>query len=195
MSIVDWTNEPDENALIVAIRLKETDPAGAQLVFGTLAERGSPTAMFYLGEIFARGLTGTTDYVVAENWYIKAAKSGALLAWYSLGILYHATSRFSQAKEAFEIASAHSYPPALNQLGRYYASGVGTEIDIAKAKKCLERASAKGHVMALGALGVLLRKYPENTSENLRGVWLYFVAAFKLYFYAFKEGLESERLR
>ncbi|MGV8998194.1 MAG: tetratricopeptide repeat protein [Parvibaculaceae bacterium] len=195
MSIVDWANEPDRNALLEAIYKMEVDPINAKPMFEVLAEKGSPTSMYRLGEIYKRGLAGEADFLEAERWYQLAVKNGSLLAWYSLGGMYLTMSKFVQAKEAFEIAAIQGYAPALNQLGRCYASGVGTEVDLAKAKKFLKRASEKGHVQALGALGKIYRTYPDNIFDRFRGIGLYVLALFKTYYVVVTNGFRSERLR
>jgi predicted nucleic acid-binding Zn-ribbon protein len=49
---------------------------------------GNPDAMFYVGEIYAKGLGRAPDFVKAAEWYQKAADAGHTTAMISLAHLY-----------------------------------------------------------------------------------------------------------
>lgn len=192
---IEWGGEPDRETLTQAADVLELDPAKAKLMFESLAQRGSPTSMFYLGEIYRVGLGCKADPVEAEHWFREASARGSLFAWYSLGVLYLSTHRYDLALEPLHTAAAQGYAPALNMLGQVYASGMGVEVDINKAKKFFVRASSKGHVLAKARLGRLLRKHPEDTIDKINGYWLFFVSTIEFAYTTFREGLRSEKLR
>jgi len=52
------------------------------------AETGDPEAQNYVGEIYAKGLGTDPDYVLAAQWYEKAAAQGLTRAKINLGFLY-----------------------------------------------------------------------------------------------------------
>lgn len=195
MSFIEWNKEPDQEALTRAADMLELDPVKAKPFFELLAERGSPTGMFYLGEIYAHGLGCKADPVEAERWYQMACAQESLLAWYSLGVLYLSTHRSDQAMEPLRTAAAQGYAPALNMLGQIYSSGMGVEVDFDKARKFFRRASNNGHVLAKARLGNILRKHPENISDRTEGYWLFVLSTIEFLFTLMTEGLRSEKLR
>ena len=195
MSYIEWDKEPDQEALIRAVDLLERDPVKAKPLFELLAERGSPTGMFYLGEIYAHGLGCKPAPLEAERWYQRACAGESLLSWYSLGALYISIHRFDLAIEPLRTAAAQGYAPALNKLGQIYSSGTGAEVDLDKARKLLERASSKGHVLAKGRLGNLLRRHPHNVWDRFKGIGLLVSATLELFYIVVVEGFRSEKLR
>ena len=54
----------------------------------TLAQRGSADAQFSLGLRYANGDGAEPDYVLAEQWYLKAAAQNHALAQCNLGVMY-----------------------------------------------------------------------------------------------------------
>ena len=52
------------------------------------AEKGDPNSMYWLGQLYARGLGVAPDYNAARVWYQKSADHGSAIAVYSIGLLY-----------------------------------------------------------------------------------------------------------
>jgi serine/threonine protein kinase len=52
------------------------------------AENGDPNSMYWLGQLYAKGLGVAPDYNASRGWYQKAADHGTAIALYSIGLLY-----------------------------------------------------------------------------------------------------------
>lgn len=195
MRVVDESKEPDMNLLIEAVKQLEMSSRSARPIFEKLAERGSPTAMYYLGEIERRGMGCAPDIHAAEAWFLKAAEEGSALSSYALGHLLLTTGRAEQSLKFLQMAGAQGYAPALNRLGRIYSSGNGVETDFQLAKKYFQRAVDKGHVIAMGSLGHILKDHPIKPFDRVRGYWLIVRAVWLLVYTIATDGFRSEKLR
>ena len=195
MHFEEWLREPDKDQLVRAVTILDSRPADALPIFQNLAKVGSATSMLYVGYIYRDGLGRPADTSEAEKWFRMAADAGSIIAYHSLGNLYGSSKRWRDAREAFAIAGAKDYGPALNQLGRMYAAGLGVEKDARRAIQYFERASAEGHLPGRIALGRLLMRDSGSRIERARGLFLYLVSWPFLFFTLLREGYGSERLR
>ena len=195
MNFTDWLHEPDQGELVRACKALKSNPSEALKLFEDLAKAGSAMSMLYIGYIYSDGLGRARDLNEAEKWFRQAANAGSVSAQYSLGNLYARSKRLGEAREAFAIAGAQDYGPALNQLGRMYAVGSGVEKDLRRARQYLERASAVGHLPGRVALARLLMRNPGSRIDKVRGLLLYVAAWPTILFRLLKEGYASERLR
>jgi hypothetical protein len=173
----------------------QSDSANALIELKALAESGSIMSMVYLGDAYKLGKGTKIDLSRAEEWYRRAADKGSLLGSYSLGRLYFRLKRYVEAKNAFSVAAARDYIPAVHFLGRMYASGKGVEKDSVKAEQLLERASKNGSVLAKGVLAYLLTHGHLSPLRFLRGMWLYLGMWVDLFIVVCTEGRTSDRLR
>jgi hypothetical protein len=195
VAFVDWAAEPDHKELAALGQLLTVDAASALPRLMALAERGSTMSMIYIGDSYRCGRGTNVDLEKAENWYRQAADEGSVLGHYDLASLYLTTQRIHQAKGSFEFGARRGYPPALNQLGRMFLSGVGAEKNLEKARAYLERASAAGHIPGKAGLARLLMKRDGSFQTRLRGVLLMVNAQISLWIILSKEGFSSDRLR
>jgi TPR repeat protein len=191
----DWRHEPDRDQLAQVVKMLGIHPAEALKVFGNLAKAGSAASMLYIGYIHRDGLGTAADVGEAERWFRMATDAGSISAHYSLGNLYGRLNRMREAREAFAIAGANEYGPALNQLGRMYAVGRGVEKDVRRARQYLERASTVGHLPGRIALARLLVLASDSWSDKARGFVLYLASDPLLFWTLFREGYASEQLR
>lgn len=211
MSCIDWESEPDHDELLLAADLRESDPIQALSRFEALARRGSTTSMAYIGDMYLqrsrlyRSSLGRPyshrsdmdgDWQEAERWLREGAERGSAIACYLLAWTYVNVGKPQEALHPLEVAAAQGYAPALNMLGRIYlAADTGVERDIPKARRYLERASAKGNLAGRAALFALFRKFPRSFAERMLGYMLYVVIIGHLMAVAVTEGFSSERLR
>jgi TPR repeat protein len=102
-----------------------------------LAERGNPSAQFYLGLLYDKGDGVSQDYTVARTWYEKAAVQGYAMAQFYLGVLYdkgYGVPRdYTVARTWYENAAARGYAMAQTNLGVLYRSGHGVPQDYVRA--------------------------------------------------------------
>lgn len=195
MNIIDEKKEPDYDLLVDTVCKLEDDAQSASQSFEKLAALGSPTAMYYLGEIYRRGLGCSKDINLAEVWFLRAAREGSALSCYALADLYLTTGRAEQSLEFLKMASAQGYAPAMNRLGRIYCSANGVEADFEKARKYFERAVEKGHVIAMGSLGHLLKDHPVKPYDRFRGYGLIICAILLTVYTGVTESFRSEKFR
>jgi TPR repeat protein len=191
----DWLHEPKKDQVTQAFKLLRSRPRDALDVFEKLAKAGSPASMFYIGVIYQNGMGCPADISAAEKWFRRAADAGSVTAYYSLGDLYGRSKRWREAREAFAIAGAKEYGPALNRLGRIYAVGRGVEKDVRKARQYLERASAEGNLPGRIALARVLIGHSGNWIDKGRGTLLYLSSWLLVLSTLLFEGYASERLR
>ena len=194
-SQIDWSKEPDLARVHRAHRLLKTEPARGLIEVWALANNGSVMSMIYMAEACSLGNGTKIDLPEAEKWYRRAANTGSLLAYYSLGRLYFKLQRYDEAREAFSAAAAKDYTPAVHFLGRMYASGKGGEKDLVKAQQLLEHASKNGSVLAKGVLAYLFTHGHLGPRKWLRGMWLYLGVWVDLFVVVATEGRTSDRLR
>jgi len=189
-------SQPDFELLLQAYRKLETDPADAVKIWTSLAERGSPQSMVYLGSCFSNGLGVEKDLQCAEKWFRAAADLGVVRAHYSLGRLYLDAQRYAEAKQEFESAASKGFVPADHLLGRIYYNGYGVPVDRARAKAHLETASNWGCVFAKTLLAYDLRhEQGGGALACLKGNLMRLEATFDLIRILSTDGFTSDRLR
>jgi TPR repeat protein len=169
---IDWSVEPDLEALRRARALLKTDKAQALRELAPLAERGSLVAMNFLGGCYSVGDTVPKDIERAEALFRRASDAGSIEGTYKLGLLMRREGDFSKAVGAFIVCAAVEYVPGMDKLGIMYLKGEGIEPDTAKARALWERASAKGNLWARRHLASLLLSGRCGVGEIPRGLRL-----------------------
>jgi len=188
-------SEPDEELLLQAYKKLDTAPADAVKTWTSLAARGSPLSMMYLGCCFRDGLGVEKDRRSAEKWFKAAADLGVVRARYCLGRMYLVAGQYAEAKLEFEYAASKGYIPAVHFLGRIYYCGYGVSVDRARARILLETASAGGSVFAKALLASDLLHKTKGVSAYLKGVLLRLEATFDIIKIGLTDGLRSDRFR
>lgn len=101
------------------------------------AERGSATAQFKLGMMYAFGTGVSKDNQMALEWFRKSATQGDALAQYELGRTFlHGNTvpkDASIAAEWFKKAAVQGYSPSQRILAMLYAGGFGVPNDLVLA--------------------------------------------------------------
>lgn len=116
---------------------------GARDVLGK-AEAGDAVAQFEIGSAYDAGYGAPRDPVQAERWYRAAATQGHVAAHNSLGRMFQAQKRYSDARAWFEKAARLGHPRAANSLGHLYDMGLGVPRDRRKALEIYMMASNLG---------------------------------------------------
>jgi TPR repeat protein len=169
MGGIDWTREPDKEALNHAFNLLSSDPEEALVELKALADRGSIASMLYIAHTY-RKLKG--DLLQSNEWFRRAMNAGSLLGSYELARNYREANNHSDALEVLRVGESDGYAPSIHQLGVMYWKGLGVDKDTDKARKLFERASALGHVYAKRNLGILLlTSQPREVFRGLR-LWM-----------------------
>ncbi|MFZ5806131.1 MAG: response regulator [Verrucomicrobiota bacterium] len=153
-------------------------PIGAQhgIICLFHAYKGDPQCQFFLGELYERGQRFPPAIMIATYWLMLAAEKEHIEAMYSLGMLFQQhltgyTGEDERAFQCFDKAASCSHVQAQFCLGKLFHNGVGTEINLGRARYWYERAANQKHSHAQYWLGVVLEETntdPTDLREALK---------------------------
>ena len=133
--------------------------AGAAEWYRRAAERGRPSAQWYLGDMHATGRWAAQDDVEAVTWFRKAAEQGHILAQTHLWGMYSRGRGVAQddvaAVKWCRLAANQGDAFAQCALGVMHEKGRGVAEDDAEAVNWYRRAAEQGHGRAQFYLGVM----------------------------------------
>jgi TPR repeat protein len=107
-------------------------------------ELGDVLAMRNLGACYYTGSGVKLDKKKAERLYRTAADRGDALAQNNLACYLDFEKKHEEAFRYYALSADQGATFAENSLGCCYLGGVGTEVDLGKARCWFERAAAKG---------------------------------------------------
>ena len=97
---------------------------------------------------YEKGKGVSQDYVLARNWYLKAAENGDVFAMTNLGALYNngqgGGQDYAMARKWYEKAAEKGEATAMLGLGILYDKGHGVARSTAKAHEWYTKAAAAG---------------------------------------------------
>lgn len=117
------------------------DDSTALTLFQPLAERGDPSAQFWLGAMYDLGRGVPKDFAAAARWYRRAAEQGNPMAQHNLATMYEqgqgvsAEYALAAAIAWYRRAADQGYAPSQGNLGVLYAEGRGVKRDDVLAYK------------------------------------------------------------
>lgn len=128
-------------------------------------------AMYNIGVMHYTGELGEVNYVVAVEWYEKAANLGLKEAQYDLATMYDrglgVRIDFEKAMELYLLAAKQGDPLAQHNAGISYQNGEGVPVNILEAKKWFAEACYNGHEAACRLLENLST---EEETQRLREI-------------------------
>ena len=128
------------------------------------AEKGDPTAQFFLGAAYENGFAVDLDYTKALKWYRKAAAQGHVGAQTHLGWALQrgqgTETDLKAAADMFRKAAEKGNPEAQLNLGRCLFYGNGCETNMQEAVSWYRKAAEQGETGAMFNLGAC---YMEGT--------------------------------
>ena len=135
------------------------DYAAAFQIWKSLADQGSQSAQYGLGELYSLGQGVSRDDREAAKWYEKAASSGYVLAQSRLGAMYDEgrgiPRSLSKAMKWYRKAAQQGDLPAQVSLGVIYGTGRGVPQNYFQAVKWFGLAAEQGNALAQYNLGLL----------------------------------------
>jgi TPR repeat protein len=134
--------------------LVKSDKKAAK-IYRRVVELGNVVAMVRLGFLYETGSGVKLDKKKAERLYRAAADRGDAIAQSNLGFLLYSEERFEEAVRYYALAADQGLTPGEFNFGCGYRDGLGTEVDLGKARYWFERAAAKGYEKAIKALAFL----------------------------------------
>ncbi|MGI8602112.1 MAG: hypothetical protein ACR2OZ_03835 [Verrucomicrobiales bacterium] len=122
----------------------------------------APRVSMVLGELYARGIGVTTDFVEADRYFDSAIKAGQIRGWLAKGLLHGGAFGFekqkseTKAEEFLKKGAEAGLADAMIMLGqRKLSASKGTDPLFDEGLKWLEKAGEKGSGEAYVALGAL----------------------------------------
>jgi TPR repeat protein len=116
------------------------------------AAKGEKNCQSYLGSLYRAGRAVNQDYLIAAQWFAKAAVQGQVTAQESLGQLYRAgqgvPQSHTEANRLFKLGADQGHPPSLNALAGSYREGWGVPVDRKEMFRLYQLAAEKGHGFA-----------------------------------------------
>jgi TPR repeat protein len=149
-----------------------------------LAEQGTASAQYDLGNIYLSGRGVPRDYKEAVKWFRKAADHGEADAQTNLGYMY-AEGRgvrqdYKEAVKWFRKAAEKGNVRAQSNLGVMYAIGQGVPQDDQEALKWWRKAADQGYARAQHNVAVMYAD-GQGTSQNLVLAYMWFQLAATAY--------------
>ncbi len=131
--------------------------------------------LYYLGEMYEKGLGVNKDINKAVSYYYNSAKGGDDRSAVKIGSMYYygknVNQNFNEAYKWFYYASKTGNATAEYNLGLMYLEGTGVKQDFKNAFYYLKRSADKGHSLAQGEIGNLLyegKGTPQDYQEAIR---------------------------
>lgn len=117
-------------------------------LFSIAAERGVPESMYTVGYMYTNGIGVEKNLEMARHWIERSALSGDSYAANHLGQEAFEQDKGEEAYRWFQMAADRQDAVGLFNLGFCHVSGIGTSIDIKKAKRLYQQAALLGDVEA-----------------------------------------------
>lgn len=133
----------------------EKDLTRALELFKQAAKKGVPEAMYTLGYMYENGVGTKMDLTKSRDWYTKSALAGDVFAANKLG---HEAVEHGLGEEAiswYKMAADHGDSYGEFNLGHCYENGIGTPVNLKRAKTWYQKAALKGDKQAKDRLNKL----------------------------------------
>jgi TPR repeat protein len=135
------------------------DYAAALQIWKSLADHGSQSAQYGLGELYSLGHGVSRDDREAAKWYERAASSGHVRAQSRLAAMYDegrgVPRSLSKAMKWYRKAAQQGDPSAQLALGLIYGTGRGVPQNYLQAVKWYLLAAEQGNALAQNNLGLI----------------------------------------
>ncbi|AXI10416.1 sel1 repeat family protein [Oceanobacillus zhaokaii] len=122
----------------------EKDDKRAFELFSKAAELGVAESMYTLGYLYKNGIGTEANLTKSKHWYIQSALRGDDFAANHLGQEAFENDRGEEAISWFAMAADRQDVDGEFNLGFCYEAGVGTPINLKKAKYWYKKAALKG---------------------------------------------------
>lgn len=126
----------------------EKDEKRALELFKKAADKGVPEAMYTLGYMYENGVGTELDMEESKQWFTESALFGDVYAANRLGHEAVENGLGEEAISWYQMAADRGDSYGEFNLGLCYESGIGTPVNLKKAKHWYKRAALKGDEQA-----------------------------------------------
>lgn len=126
----------------------EKDEKRALELFKAAAAKGVPEAMYTLGYMYENGVGTELDMEESKRWFTESALYGDVFAANRLGHEAVENGLGAEAISWYQMAADRGDSYGEFNLGLCYESGIGTPVNLKKAKHWYKRAALKGDEQA-----------------------------------------------
>jgi TPR repeat protein len=113
------------------------------------AQKGEKNCQSHIGNLYRFGLEVTQDFVIAAEWFKKAADQNQISAQEALGVMYRngqgVDKNNTESYRLIKLSADQGYIPAINNLGNSFRLGVGVPQSYIEAFKYYKLAAEKGN--------------------------------------------------
>ncbi|MFC4389069.1 tetratricopeptide repeat protein [Gracilibacillus marinus] len=117
-------------------------------LFKISADKGVPEAMYTLGYMYENGVGTEVDMEESKRWFKESALHGDVFAANRLGHEAVEEDRGDEAIYWYQMAADRGDLYGEYNLGLCYENGIGTSVNLKKAKLWYQKAALKGDVQA-----------------------------------------------
>lgn len=126
----------------------EKDEEKALAIFKQAAAKGVPEAMYTLGYMYENNVGTTIDPDISRQWFVESARHGDDFAANKLGHEAIELGKGTDALRWYQMAAERGDSYAEYNLGHCHENGIGTPVNIKKAKYWYRLAALKGDKQA-----------------------------------------------
>lgn len=126
-----------------------SDPVKAAEVWRFEAERGNPSAQFYLGYLLTLGLGVSKNTDEANAWFKLAAEAGLPEAQHQMHFHYRINNDASEETRLLQLAAEQLYAPAMIDLANNYRLGFSVSENKREAFRLMLLAAEMGNEKAI----------------------------------------------
>lgn len=135
----------------------DQDDAKAFYWFEKAANAGVPESMYTLGYLYKNGRGVVQDERLSNEWFEKSAIAGDVFAINKMGHAAFAENDGELALSWYLKAAEKNDPYGEYNVGFCYESGIGTEVDVKRAKYWYQKAILHGDTEAKNRLNALMK--------------------------------------
>lgn len=135
----------------------DQDDAKAFYWFEKAANAGVPESMYTLGYLYKNGRGIAQDETLSNEWFEKSAIAGDVFAINKMGHAAFAENDGETALSWYLKAAEKNDPYGEYNVGFCYESGIGTEVDVKRAKYWYQKAILHGDTEAKIRLNALMK--------------------------------------
>jgi len=153
--------------------LKGKQATVSAITLDYLARSGDGSSQHMMGTLYQYGIGVQRSSSMASMWVEEAATSGIAASQFSAGVAYIQAGLPSRAATWWELAARQGHCDARYSLGLLFLTGVGVDIDYAKASSLIKQAANGGFADAQFFLALMyFQGYGINKNQVAANRWL-----------------------